>query len=291
MTTTLLFIKKERCIKLAATAALSLSMLLCLSAYAQTGLNALPGAFRTTTVEMNHFAAAPYYGFESQYGFATNRFSLVPYVWLAALDGALVVNNVNTPVDIGLGDVFSNLDPALSLHFEGRSGRYSYWIDGMYLNLSSDPLTVSGRTIETSFEYVITEFAFTFHASESKAGIEPFVGGRYTNLYARVTATSQPPLSASGRNDWFDPFIGVRLTTYFTPRLPAVVRADIGGFGLGSDLTWGITAGLGFHLTDHIVLTGAYRLLDVDYRSDNGVRSFEYNAQQSGALWGIAFLF
>lgn len=269
----------------------ALLLLVCMTAHGQSRVTDLDHTQPAGARAMNRLAAAPYYGFESQYGMTTNRFALVPYVWLAALDGALVVKNVTTPVDIGLGEVFSNLDPALSLHFEGRSGNYGFWIDGMYLNLSSDPFTASGRTLETSCEYIITEFALAFRAAEANTGLEPYLGGRYTNLYAKIVATAPLPLSTSGRRDWFDPIVGARFTTNLTPRLPAVLRADIGGFGIGSDLTWGITAGLGFRISAHLVLTGAYRLLDVDYKSGGNGDAFEYNAQQSGALWGLAILF
>ena len=237
-------------------------------------------------------ALSPYYGFDTPYGFTTNRFMLLPYVWLAGLDGTIAVEGFDTPINVGLGDAFSNLDPALSLHFEGRSGNYSFWLDGMYLSLSSEPFNYEDRRLEVDFEYVITEFAIAWRAGGSNTGFEPFVGGRYTSLQASIISQSPTPLGLNGRKDWFDPIVGARFTANFTRKLLAVLRADVGGFGVGSDLTWGVTAGLGFRLTDSLVLTGAYRLLDVDYEftTDRG-SEFLYNAQQAGVIWGLAILF
>lgn len=266
--------------------------LLSFSIYGQTPFNNSKRAGLATTQKIGHASAlVPYYGFDEPYGLNTNKFVLFPYVWLAGLSGSIAVEGFDTPIDIGLGDVFSNLDPALSFHFEGSTGNYSVWLDGMYLSLSSDPFTVEDRSLKADFEYVITEIAITYHLGGSKAGFEPFAGGRYTSLNANIVSQAPTPLGASGREDWFDPIIGARLTTNLTRRLPAIVRADIGGFGVGSDLTWGVTAGVGFRLTDSFVLTGAYRLLDVDFEANQGPRHFVYNAQQSGALWGVAILF
>ncbi len=235
-------------------------------------------------------APAPYYS-GYPYGYNTSKFMLFPYVWLVSLDGTVAVDNVNAPVSISLGDALSNLDPALSLHFEGSAGRYSIWFDGMYLNLSSDPFrTANNVQMELSFEYVISEFIVSYHPGESRRLFEPFIGGRYTNLYARVISDN-PLANASRRRDWFDPLLGGRFVTELSERMILIARADIGGFGVGSDLTWGLTAGLGFRLSKSIVLTGAYRLLDVDYENSEGVSSFKYDAQQSGGLAGVAFLF
>jgi hypothetical protein len=211
---------------------------------------------------------------------------------MAGLDGTLAIKQFDTSFDVGLGEVFSNLDPALSIHFETRSGHYSFWVDGMYLNLSSDPFSYSNSQAIVRFEYVITEFMVSYRPSGAQRTIfEPFLGGRYTNLYGRIIPSSPDSTGASRRQEWFDPLLGGRVMSNLTRKLHGVLRADIGGFGAGADLTWGVTAGLGYSLTESIVLTGAYRLLDVNYETGEGESRFKYDAQQSGGLFGVAFLF
>ena len=42
-------------------------------------------------------------------------------------------------------------------------------------------------------------------------------------------------------------------------------RADFGGFGLGSDLTWNVRVGLGYNFSDTIGVKFGYHWMDIDY--------------------------
>jgi hypothetical protein len=46
------------------------------------------------------------------------------------------------------------------------------------------------------------------------------------------------------------------------------VQADIGGFGIGADLTWEAEAALGIMVTKNIFTELGYRALAVDYDKD-----------------------
>src|SRR5262245_24766062 len=100
-------------------AKMSTLVALCLLAYwssslhGQTPLNNSGSAYSAGKIGRVS-ALMPYYGFDTPYGLNTNKFVLFPYVWLAGLNGSIAVENFDAPIDIGLGDVFSNLDPALS---------------------------------------------------------------------------------------------------------------------------------------------------------------------------------
>ncbi len=71
------------------------------------------------------------------------------------------------------------------------------------------------------------------------------------------------------------------------------VRADVGGFGVGSDFTWNTAAGLGWHISRLIDLAVNYRYLDVDYENgDPGTADFfAYDGSQQGFLVGLNFNF
>ena len=218
------------------------------------------------------------------------------YVWGAGLSGNAGVNGNNAPIDISLGDVLSDVEPALSLHFElWQNRRYGFWIDGSYLSLSGKAQPVNEYDVTLDFESVTTELVGSYRNNFSRTSLEIFAGLRYNNLRARYVAVPQPgsgnvlPVSESGRQDWLDPLLGSRVLWQMARKLPVVLRGDLGGFGLGSDFTWGVTAGLGYELSRAVVITGAYRLLDIDYKKGDRQNEFVYNAQQSGALLGVAF--
>ncbi|MBL9116156.1 MAG: hypothetical protein JNJ83_14205 [Verrucomicrobiaceae bacterium] len=75
------------------------------------------------------------------------------------------------------------------------------------------------------------------------------------------------PTELSGTKDWVDPFIGVRGYYHFTDRLYATAKADIGGFGISSDLAWQVYGALGYNLTKRTTLEIGYKHMAVDYTS------------------------
>jgi opacity protein-like surface antigen len=87
--------------------------------------------------------------------------------------------------------------------------------------------------------------------------------------------------------DWVDPMVGLRLIHEFSERWYAILRAEIGGFGVGSELTWQALAGVGYRIGQNTSVFLGYRHLDVDYDET----AFVYDAAISGVLLGLQFEF
>ncbi|MBV8331053.1 MAG: autotransporter outer membrane beta-barrel domain-containing protein, partial [Verrucomicrobia bacterium] len=64
---------------------------------------------------------------------------------------------------------------------------------------------------------------------------------------------------------WFDPFIGIRGRYNLYKPLYLTGEADVGGFGVGSEITWQIYAALGCDITRNIYSEIGYRQLYLDY--------------------------
>lgn len=69
-------------------------------------------------------------------------------------------------------------------------------------------------------------------------------------------------------DDWWDPYIGVRGRYNISERFYLTAKADIGGFGAGSDLSWQAEAAVGMMVTKNIFSEVGYRALGVDYNKD-----------------------
>jgi hypothetical protein len=65
--------------------------------------------------------------------------------------------------------------------------------------------------------------------------------------------------------NWFDPFIGLRGRYNLNKALYLTGEADIGGFGIGSEITWQTYAALGCQITRNIYSEVGYRYLYLDY--------------------------
>ena len=86
------------------------------------------------------------------------------------------------------------------------------------------------------------------------------------------------PAEMSGSKSWVDPIVGFRARHNFNRWLYLAARADIGGFGVSSDLEWQVYGALGVHLTKRTTMEVGYRHMDVDYTSDG----FTFDAAMSG---------
>jgi uncharacterized protein YycO len=97
------------------------------------------------------------------------------------------------------------------------------------------------------------------------------------------------PDQISQTADWVDPFVGMRARYNFSNRLYAVAKADIGGFGVSSDLVWQAYGALGYHLSKSGKTTVelGYKYMAVDYAKGG----FTYDVAMSGVMLNIGFRF
>jgi opacity protein-like surface antigen len=87
--------------------------------------------------------------------------------------------------------------------------------------------------------------------------------------------------------NFVDPIVGLSGTYAIAPDWTAFGSATIGGFGVGSDLEWGGSAGVNYQIGDTISLAAGYRYLSIDY--DDG--DFVYDVDQHGPMIGLTISF
>lgn len=89
--------------------------------------------------------------------------------------------------------------------------------------------------------------------------------------------------TASARKHWIDPFIGLRSQWNFSEKWFLAAKGDIGGFGVGADLTWSLQTTVGYQFTDRVSAELGYRHMYTDY-SDGG---FTNDVNQAGLFTGL----
>ncbi len=110
--------------------------------------------------------------------------------------------------------------------------------------------------------------------AELQAAIQSGVSARVeqakTRLAREIAGVLKDKLDTrvARADDWFDPFVGLRGRYYLAKSFYLTGRGDIGGFGVGADLSWQVNAGFGYQLTPNIFAETTYRVYDVDYRQD-----------------------
>ena len=87
--------------------------------------------------------------------------------------------------------------------------------------------------------------------------------------------------------NWFDPYIGVAGLYHFRGPFYLTAKADVGGFGVGSQLTWQAYGALGCQLSRRVYCEAGYRYLYVDYRH----AGYVYDTATRGAQVVVGVVF
>jgi len=134
---------------------------------------------------------------------------------------------------------------------------------------------------------------------KQKLTFEPYGGLRYVYLLEKVDLTSDFVLIDSrgkrlGKSEnWVEPFIGGRIIWDLNDKMAINVRADAGGFGIGSasKLIWNFVADIEYKLTKKVSLSAGYKILDIDYSRGSGSDKLGVDGKLKGPVIGMTILF
>jgi hypothetical protein len=196
------------------------------------------------------------------------------YGWLPWIDGEVTSNSGAGSFETSLsaGDVLEALKFAFMAAGDVHYGRVGLLQDIVYAKLGSDA-TLSGPFasdigVDTTMLISTTALGYQVYA-ENGWLLEPYAGARYVNIETDVKISGGGPLgveaAASVELDWWDPVIGVRGRMPLTEKLSAGGFVDIGGFGVGSEFTWGAFAALDYAFNDRLSAMAGFRYLSIDY--------------------------
>lgn len=94
-------------------------------------------------------------------------------------------------------------------------------------------------------------------------------------------------VSLSPEERFADPILAIRAHAPLSDRWSLIAYADVGGFGLGSDLTYQVAATANWQATDNLYLSVGFRQLYLDY--DQGGTAFK--VKMAGPLLGATWRF
>ena len=228
-------------------------------------------------------------------------FEISPYLWAVGLNGDMTVKGQDAKVDEDFGDILSNLNMAGEVHFEAWKGRWGMFVDATYIDLKSD--AQSGPVdIDAEVKMWLVDFAGLYQvstwqlgeASENRrGGLELLVGGRYTDMEPKLDFKDSPLPTVKQKASWTDLILGARLTADLSAKWSMVLRADVGGFGIGSssDLTASGSALFDWRFKPQWDLLMGYRALYQDYDKGSGDSKFAYDVTTHGPIVGVKYQF
>ena len=248
------------------------------------------------------------------------EFDLIPYFWMAGLSGDMTVKGVPLSVRESFSEIWSNLDFGAQMHMEARKGRWGLFLDGTYLSLSSSGDATRVRSgaggrlelttqvnVDVDIKEWLVEFGGTYNAARwplgtggSALALDILGGGRYWYVNTDVDVGINQTLGDFGRylspsisatKDWIDPFVGARLIFELPKNFVVALRSDVGGFDVGSKISWNLIGMVGYNISRVVSLWAGYRALYVDMESGSGTDKFELDAWMYGPAIAMGFRF
>lgn len=173
-----------------------------------------------------------------------------------------------------------SFEGAFSANFEGvYDDRLGFIFDVVGVKLAN-----TGENFKLDFDYLQTELDGYYRFPFETQSVDVLVGARY---YAAESRLEPTPLVTD--ESWVDPLVGVRWNWDISDTWSTGLRGDIGGFGVGSDLSAQAVAVVDWHPWQHVAFTGGLRALRVKYETDKGPDNYELDISVWGPLVGITF--
>jgi len=230
------------------------------------------------------------------------KFSLTAGLWIWGISGTVGDNGRQIDIDTEWTDTLENLDLiefAADVRARLTKGRWSFTMEIDGGELASSGSFLDGRV---SVDGQVSMWALQAQVGYNLAGgrlgcgpcapvgcLEAYAGLRawWVDLEVDAVGTAAPGARINSSESWVDPIVGFRGDLRFGGKWFAVLEADIGGFGVGSDFSWHVMASVGYQISRHVAVETGWKHLDVDY--ENG--AYIFDVALSGPFLAFTFTF
>jgi hypothetical protein len=227
------------------------------------------------------------------------QFFLEPYIMFTSMSGTTGVGRApNTFICVPASKVFSYLKIGGMLYAEVHNNQFAFTSDLFYANLTEDAST-KGEVFSGSAS--LKQFWWELEALyRLNPWLEVGVGARINNITAGLDITStivtpggRLPYNVSSSNTWVDPLVVTRMRTWINNKWLLQLRADIGGFGIGSKISWQLQPDIGYRASKLLELGIGYRIISMDYEkgTQGNTDYFLYDMEEYGPQIRIGFNF
>jgi hypothetical protein len=233
------------------------------------------------------------------------EFQVALPIWVPGITGTMASGSSDVTVDRGLGDLLdraTDIAGELEFAFVGavvvRRGPWRFVADAVGARVSGTAdFTLNGQEVasaELSAAIVRARVGYRFGETcpcdpcpcGPRFSWGPHVGLRWY-LASFEAETAGGGASVDADSDWVDPIVGVDATWTLSRRWALHGIADIGGFGLGSDLSWWLSAVAEFRISRAWSLYAGWQVLDVRRESSG----FTWDLRFNGPMLGVGFRF
>jgi hypothetical protein len=207
-----------------------------------------------------------------------------------AIDGDAEIGPVAVPVDLGISDVFDALKFGAMAAYRIENDTWSFSGDVTYMNLGWSETTEQGRARARIDVDQLTVVGTV--GRRVTPNLEALFSLAYFDLSAELGVRILEQRATASRDvDWVDPLVGLGYEAPLSGNWSLSLRGDVGGFGVGSDLTMHGFAKFVHRNSETFSWYFGYRYIGYDYETGSGANFQRYDLQQHGPGAGIAWSF
>ena len=219
------------------------------------------------------------------------HYELSLFLWGSGLSGTAGPAANQLQVTESFSGLVGYLDMAFMGHFQASSGKWSILFDPYYVDLGDDTVLGDGSPAHIDMKDTILNLAGGYRLYQgAKTSFDLTFGMRYNELRTVITSDIYP--SQHKTINWLDPVMGFKGGVELGKTWSFGYRADVGGFGFGSRLTWSGDVLFNVKLSKVCSLSMGYLYYDVDYTEGGGPsdpEAFVYDMAQAGPVLGVTF--
>jgi len=227
-------------------------------------------------------------------------------IWIPGYRGEFAVGDITiggeTTGGSGFFERFFDNDLSINYFFMGSASyRWRRWrfyaevFGGKFTDDVTFKLT-SGTVVSASVRPSVPRAKAEYRVSEYNLGapgqwtvqIWGFAGLRYYDIAVEALVGSS---ALQAKKAWVDPTVGLWIPAYLSRKWGFELEADIGGFDIGSRLSWQVQGLAAYRFSDLISLNLGFTYLDVDYRGTVGNDTFVFKSSVLGPRTTLTFDF
>jgi hypothetical protein len=188
------------------------------------------------------------------------------YLWAFSTSGEVATSSVTADVDIPFSDAFEALSLAVPLHAElWRKDKFGIVTDLNWTELEAEPV-IAGTERDLGQTIAFLEALLGYRAcDEDDVTVDLLVGVRWVYF---ETDFDGPFAERNRDTSLIDPVIGMRVAWEVVESFSLWFRADVGGFGVGTDMSGNLLAGVRWRFAGALGLMAGYRSMAMEYERE-----------------------
>lgn len=191
-------------------------------------------------------------------------------MWLAGIKGTTTAPASGIAFNREFGDILKDLS-GIPLMFaaEVRKGPAALSVDLVWMKLASeiDTRNILFNDGKASLSTLQVTTTGLYRVIEEPAGtLDVGVGMRLWSVTTRASLNAGllPATASKAEKTFVDPILAARFDFRLGERWSLTAYGDVGGFGIGSDVTWQLLGTLNYRVTDWADVRLGWRHLSVD---------------------------